>query len=70
MGSFKTVHDFNWAWQFWEEEREDWVQFCCTECLKLEFSYQAYLLNRHEDFKCADILQGTVDFDKLILTID
>ena len=47
---FKSVSDLNWAWQYWDPQLNDWVQFQCTECLKIEFAYQAYLASNHIDF--------------------
>ena len=49
----KSVQNFNWAWQYSDPDRGDgkWIQFDCTECLKLEFDYQAFKWNRSEDFK-------------------
>ena len=34
-----SVRNLNWAWQFWNEKKKDWIQFECTECLVLEFDY-------------------------------
>ena len=39
---FKSVNDLNWAWQFWDQESNDWTQFDCPECLVIEYNYQVY----------------------------
>lgn len=38
----KSKHDFNWAWVYYVEEQDRWQQFDCTDCLQLEFHYQAF----------------------------
>ena len=58
----------NWAWQYWNERLNDWVQFECTDCLVLEFDYQAYMIQSKERFKKSTILHGTVNFDNYELT--
>ena len=58
MEKVKSVHDFNWAWQFWDQMQLQWVQFDCTECLMLEFNYQAFKISGLTLYKCGDIKQG------------
>ena len=65
----------NYAWQFWNSEAKDWTQFDCTECLVLEFDYQAYVISERKQKYCkSDVLAGTIFFDtmkmKLRLTKD
>ena len=55
----------NWAWQYLDNIKGYWVQFPCTECLRLEFDFQVYLKTGKEEFQKSDIIQGTVDFEKL-----
>ena len=40
-----TPRNFNWAWQYFDEAEEQWVQFDCPDCLQLEFHYHAYKLS-------------------------
>ena len=40
--SLTSIHDLNWAWQFYSEAEQQWTQFDCTECLMIEFHFQLY----------------------------
>lgn len=64
---FKTPIDFNWAWLYFSEENEAWIQFDCPDCLQLEFNFQAYKLSRNNDFKSIENIRGTVNLDTLEL---
>lgn len=68
QSSFQSVRALNWAWQYWNARLNDWVQFECTDCLVLEFDYQAYQIQANDRFKTTDILHGTVNFDTFELT--
>lgn len=78
QGTFKTLTDLNWAWYYTNKDPEDteshkiaknstetenWTQFECTDCLQLEFNYQAYHLSKNELFVEAEILSGIVNFE-------
>ena len=64
----KSVHDFNWSWQMWNNIEQKWIQFDCPECLNLEFNYQAYNICGHSIYKTVQIIPGTVDLQKLVIT--
>ena len=57
-----SVQELNWAWQFWCERQDAWVQFECMDCLIIEFNFQAYRISHLDTFKQVDIIIGTVDF--------
>ena len=40
----KTINRYNWAWQYFDQETDNWIQFDCNDCLVLEFGYKAYTL--------------------------
>ena len=61
----KSVKDLNWAWQYWSEVENKWLQFDCIDCLSLEFSFKAYHISGNSTFRLIEILQGTVDLDTL-----
>ena len=67
--TFKSIKEFNWAWSYLNEENNTWEQFECTECLKLEFDYQAYKISGNSYFKCSNILQGLVNFENFEMTV-
>lgn len=60
VGSIKS---FNWAWQHRLIQCEEWVQFDCTDCLQLEFNYQALSLSKMDCFKVVKIIGGKVDLN-------
>lgn len=64
MKKIKSVKDFNWAWQFYDEKKNDWIQFECPECLMLEFGYQIYRMSSSEEHKQTQIMKGLMDFEK------
>ena len=69
-GKFQNISDFNWAWQYYDENASQWLQFDCNDCLVLEFDYQAYKLTAKEEYSKAEITDGTVDFKQLCLVND
>lgn len=66
--SISSVRDLNWAWQYFDEKKNQWIQFDCTECLAIEFDYQVYYKSRLEEYKFTDIILGQIDFETLELT--
>ena len=46
-----------------------WIQFECTDCLQLEFHYQAYVMHGKNKFRYVNILSGLVDLEACQLTI-
>ena len=63
----RSVENFNWAWEYRRSDAEEWVQFDCTDCLILEFNYQAYSICAKEKFKTCKIIKGVVDIGALTL---
>ena len=57
------MENFNWAWQFRLDDSENWQQFDCTDCLQLEFNFQAHKLSETADFRKVQIIIGVVDLD-------
>ena len=64
--SMQNVQNYNWAWQYWNPHLEQWCQFDCTDCLILEFSYQAYKITGKDKFQSVEIISGSVDFIKMM----
>ena len=65
---YKSVHELNWAWQYLVNET--WCQFDCPDCLELEFMYQAYTISKKSAYQCANLMIGTVDFEKFGMQTD
>ena len=60
----------DWAWQY--EANPDggrWIQFDCSECLVLEYAYQAYQVTLQESLRMIEIMSGTVDLENYTLTL-
>ena len=47
----KCVGNLNQSWQYYDVENQEWVQFQCTECLILEFDYQAYKITNKQQLR-------------------
>ena len=60
---FKNPQNFNWAWQFYAQDDEQWIQFDCVDCIQLEFNFQAYRISGKDSFKIIEIIRGTINFD-------
>ena len=65
--SIKSVKDLLWAWQYQDELTKEWIQFDCTECLVIEYSYQVYSISKNSEFRQIQILSGTIDFDTFMM---
>ena len=69
--NFKDVKQMLWAWYYQDQDKEnDWVQFDCSECLIIEFEYQAYKLSQDEKYRELPIggkMPGKVRFDGPLL---
>ena len=65
--SIKSIKDLNWAWQYWCPDSQNWIQFPCTECIKLELDFQVYRVSQKKQHSESDILQGKVNFETNIL---
>ena len=59
----KSVENFNWAWQFRTSDSNEWQQFDCTDCLQLEFNFQANKLSETSNFSKVQIVGGVVDLN-------
>ena len=46
-----------------DELSNEWIQFDCTECLVIEYSYQAYTISKRSEFHQVETLNGKIDFD-------
>ena len=66
----KNVENFNWAWEFRVSDAEDWQQFDCTDCLQLEFNFQAHKLSETAHFRKVQIVSGIVDLNTYSLNDD
>ena len=58
----------NWAWFFLDPHLETWIQFNCTECLVIEYGYQAFRISKQEEFRHVKFLKGIIDLETLVLT--
>ena len=51
-------------------EGDEWKQFECTDCLLLEFHYQAYKITENSDFQKVDLIEGKVDLKDQVFKSD
>ena len=70
LEKYKHPREFNWAWQYeaskdGEKGEREWTQFDCTDCLQLEFHYQAFKITEKTEFAVVELLQGSVDLQSL-----
>ena len=70
MKKVGNVQNFNWAWQYRASDAEEWQQFECTDCLQLEFNYQAFIISEQEAFKYVKLIFGTVNMLNMVLSDD
>ena len=42
---FENLNDSLWAWFYRPVDGGDWIQFDCTDCLIIEYQYQAYTIS-------------------------
>ena len=65
---FNSVKDLNWAWLY-QRPDSTWIQFDCTECLNLEYSYHAYQISGKDIYRNVNIVNGTVDIQNMTMKV-
>ena len=65
-----TPKNFNWAWHYYSEQEDQWIQFDCLDCMLLEFNYQAYIISSKSVYTKVEIMSGTIDIESMEMTYD
>ena len=53
-----TLEEINWAWSY-ENDKEEWIQFDCTECILIEYAFHQYIASQMNlSFQYINTLDG------------
>ena len=60
-----SLKDSLWAWYYKSADQSKWIQFDCTDCLLIEYRYQAYSISKNKEYGLVTILKGIIDLETL-----